>query len=630
MVQTKPQEGQEFFAPVAERTARILSVNLTELCKSVVRDDEWLVRFPPVEFLENSHALLNAVDCLARALHRRRFPHAVLCGPPGVGKSTVAYRLALHVASGQYPRLASTTTNWIDCSSVGACNARRLLESITSLLERREDMILVLHGLRKLLIDSASSNARADLLGLTSAACGRIVATMTGWEYQQVIASDSTLRQRLSRIDCEEPDSETSVSLCRRRAEQLCHLYGQEIENSIVDRTVELGAMFLMHRPEPARSLGVLEQVFDDVAFDRLHSGRKVARVQLNDVIRRLAAETGLPAETVRGQDSGADFRAALRDAVVGQDHAVSVVARELQLIKAGLSEPGKPASVLMFAGMSGVGKTELAKRIAELYSGSRRLKVYSMGSFTEPHSVSGIIGVPPGYVGFEEGGRLINELNADPYSVFLLDESEKCHPNIWKPFLNLFDEGWIADQRGVRAYADRAIFILTTNAGDRAIQQLVESGSDKAAIEEKVRSTLSRVRHERSSQAVFPPQFLARLKQIIVFNPLDETALRGITERACRRVTGLWRQRRRVELVIEQPVIEWITSKAVDRSRQTSGNEGGRIVRKLISEFVELAIQEQAILNPEAYESAGVIHIRMRTPDETTQMAAVEVVFVH
>jgi ATP-dependent Clp protease ATP-binding subunit ClpA len=125
---------------------------------------------------------------------------------------------------------------------------------------------------------------------------------------------------------------------------------------------------------------------------------------------------------------------------------------------------------VLLFAGMTGVGKTELAKRIAELYSTSKRLTTYAMGNFTEPHSVSGIIGVPPGYVGHEDGGRLINELNADPYSVFLLDEAEKCHPNVWKPFLNLFDEGWIMGHRGVKAHADRAIFILTTNAGDKTI----------------------------------------------------------------------------------------------------------------------------------------------------------------
>src|SRR5690606_11550156 len=149
---------------------------------------------------------------------------------------------------------------------------------------------------------------------------------------------------------------------------------------------------------------------------------------------------TGVPVETLSGDGGSADYEAALKASVVGQTEAVEVVATELKLIKAGLTEPDRPASVLLFAGMTGVGKTELAKALAWLYSPMGRLHVYSMGNFTKPHTVSGIIGVPPGYVCHDHGGRLVNELNADPYAVFLLDEAEKAHPNMWKPFLNLFD----------------------------------------------------------------------------------------------------------------------------------------------------------------------------------------------
>ena len=167
------------------------------------------------------------------------------------------------------------------------------------------------------------------------------------------------------------------------------------------------------------------------------------------------------------------------------------------------------------------------------------------MGNYTEPHSVSGIIGVPPGYVGHEHGGRLINELNADPYSVFLLDEAEKAHPNVWKPFLNLFDEGWIEDQRGIRAHADRAIFILTTNAGDQTIAQMARSGRSEDEISEHVKNTLSRVRHERSSQPVFTPQFLARIRRILVFAPLNESAMTGICRKQVQTMQSLWKQHR-------------------------------------------------------------------------------------
>ena len=310
------------------------------------------------------------------------------------------------------------------------------------------------------------------------------------------------------------------------------------------------------------------------------------------------------------GESDEVDFESALTAAVMGQEEAVRQTANELRLIKAGLSEPGKPAAVLLFAGMTGVGKTELAKRIAELYSTSRRLQIYSMGNFTEPHSVSGIIGVPPGYVGHEEGGRLINELNADPYSVFLLDEAEKCHPNIWKPFLNLFDEGWIVDQRGVKAYADRAIFILTTNAGERNIAQMAKSGKPREEIAEKVKQALSRVRHERSTQPVFPPQFLSRIKRTVVFNPLDEEAMIGITQRACDRMRHLWQQKREKQIDVEADLIQSIGRRAHQLNEQINGDEGGRIVRKLVSDLIESRVQDAAMEDSDSYRRCRAIRV--------------------
>ena len=215
---------------------------------------------------------------------------------------------------------------------------------------------------------------------------------------------------------------------------------------------------------------------------------------------------------------------------------------------------------------------------------------------------MSGIIGVPPGYVGHEDGGRLINELSADPYSVFLLDEAEKCHPNIWKPFLNLFDEGWIADQRGVRARAERAIFLLTTNAGDRQIAQLFQREADPEEVEEQVRKTLLRVKQERSTQPVFPPQFLSRIRRIVVFRPLNEAAMVGIARKCCEQLATRWRAKRGKEVVIEAEVTENLGRRADGLNTQANGNEGGRIVQKLVRDRIESAIQLAAVERPEAY----------------------------
>jgi ATP-dependent Clp protease ATP-binding subunit ClpA len=186
---------------------------------------------------------------------------------------------------------------------------------------------------------------------------------------------------------------------------------------------------------------------------------------------------------------------------VLKSDNAVRAVATELSLIKAGMTDPDKPASVMLFVGQTGTGKTELAKALARFYSTSKRLQVYTLGNFVESHSVSGIIGVPPGYVGHHLGGRLVNELNADPYCVFLLDEAGKAHPDVLQPFLNLFDEGWVRDQRGVKAYGDKAIFILTTNVAQRMIADLARTGEPPDQIAEKVKASLSQIRHQHANR---------------------------------------------------------------------------------------------------------------------------------
>jgi ATP-dependent Clp protease ATP-binding subunit ClpA len=305
-----------------------------------------------------------------------------------------------------------------------------------------------------------------------------------------------------------------------------------------------------------------------------------------------------------------------LTEAVLGQDEAIGAVVTELQLIKSGLTEADKPASVMLFAGMTGVGKTELAKRIANIYSASKQLHVYTMANFTEPHSVSGIIGVPPGYVGHEQGGRLINELNADPYSVFLLDEAEKCHPNVWKPFLNLFDEGWIVDQRGVKAHADRAIFILTSNAGDNAISQMTAQNKPMGEIVEHVKNRLSKIRLERSTQPVFPPQFLSRIKRILVFRPLGEPAMIEIARKLTRAMAEKWLSKRAKQVIVPETSLEQIGRRAFALNEAARGQEGGRLIARLIAEHIEAPMQEAALEWPDEYEHAARIIVDLREAD--------------
>jgi ATP-dependent Clp protease ATP-binding subunit ClpC len=270
-----------------------------------------------------------------------------------------------------------------------------------------------------------------------------------------------------------------------------------------------------------------------------------------------------------------------------------------------------KPASVMMFIGQTGTGKTEMAKALARLYSSTRRLKTFTLGNYSEPHSVSGLIGVPAGYVGHEQGGRLVNELNADPYGVFLLDEADKAHPDVMQPFLNLFDEGWICDQRGVKAYANRAIFILTTNVGQRQIADMCKAGQGDAEIVFSIKESLARIRHPKCNRPVFTPEFLSRMKRIVVFRSLSEEAMLRIAARMAKNMQEEWLIQRHKSLVIADNLIDWIGRKSFAMNEKSNGREGGRIVRKCFTELVDSSLQTALAADPRGYRLSKRIVLR-------------------
>jgi ATP-dependent Clp protease ATP-binding subunit ClpA len=218
---------------------------------------------------------------------------------------------------------------------------------------------------------------------------------------------------------------------------------------------------------------------------------------------------------------------------------------------------------------------------------------------------------VPPGYVGHEQGGRLVNDLIADPYGVFLLDEADKAHPDVMQPFLNLFDEGWICDQRGVKAYASHAIFVLTTNVGQRQIGDMCKEEKSIEEIRSTMRESLARIRHPKSNRPVFTPEFLARIKRLIVFRSLDLVAMRGICRKVISELQRDWHSKRQKELRVEPELVELIAKIACEMNEHANGKEGGRIVRKLLANHVESVLMRQIALQPDRYKACQIVHLK-------------------
>ena len=555
-------------------------------------------------------------DRLARALHRRVGGHALITGLRGVGKTAAVRELARRAATGAIPFLKRRRFLWVDARNVAPDQSGGCLAAIFHKVGDESDVVLCLDGLGALLRGPGGTSHAAAFRTLLDGSSVRVVGLLNRWEYVDLVSGDPEALEPFTRVDLEEPTEEVAEVIAYRAALELAGDYDLEIGREVARKAVTLSSSFLLGERLPAKAVKILRRACDELDYERAQLGRARRGVTEGDIVRVVGDLTGLSEATLAGEGGDADLETALTMAVVGQADAVRVVADELALIKAGLAEPGKPASVLLFAGMTGVGKTELAKRLAELYSTSKRLQTYSMGNYLESHTVSGIIGVPPGYVGHEAGGRLINELNADPHAVFLLDEAEKCHPNVWKPFLNLFDEGWIVDAKGVKAHADRAIFILTTNAGDDAIAQMSRTGSTDEAIEAHVKSTLARVRQERSGQPVFPPQFLARIKRVVIFRPLDEGAMIAIATKIVARVAAVWAQRRDKDLAVAADLVAWIGRLSFRLNEASGGKEGGRIVRKLVAELIEGPVQRAAARQAVEYNRARTITVRAAEPE--------------
>lgn len=359
------------------------------------------------------------------------------------------WEVARRAAAGELQFLVGKRFLWLDCRQIPTQAGPQTFASLLMSLKDREDLVLCLDRFGEMLAGEVGTIVKRQIRLAVSTSRLQIIGIMSNREYDELISGDQEMLELFDRVAIEEPDEAATLPILQHVRGFLEEEYGLRVDDQAISRAVNLTANYVMNERLPAKAIKILERACDDVDFDRRQLGACGDSVTVEHIVRVVADISGVPETTLTGVGDSIDYRATLEQLVFGQPEAVGVVATELGLIRSGLVDPSKPASVMLFAGQTGTGKTELAKIIAKLYSSSKRLHTYSMGNFTEPHSVSGVIGVPPGYVGYDAGGRLVNELNADPYSVILLDEVEKCHPDVLKPFLHLFDEGWVADQRG-------------------------------------------------------------------------------------------------------------------------------------------------------------------------------------
>jgi len=554
-------------------------------------------------------------------LARRRKNNAVLIGEAGVGKTAIAEGLARRIAEGDVPEaLQDTRVVALDLAGMIAGTQyrgqfeQRLKDVLGEVAESEGRIILFVDELHTVL-GAGNAEGAMDAANILKPMLARgelrMIGATTLAEYRK-IERDSALARRFSAVMVEEPSVEETVEILRGLRDVYAFHHDLEISDEALEAAARLSDRYITEYHLPDKAIDLVDQA---AAKLRLSAGEdpEVARLraeiekleadkreaieaeeyedaaklkQLAEQARErlealgasesassdrlvvgeaeiaavIAARTGIPVgELVEGESERlAHLEDDLHERVVGQDEAVEVVADTIRRARVGLAEGDRPVGTFLFLGPTGVGKTELVKALAErLFSTEKALVRIDMSEYREPHTVARLIGSPPGYVGYGDGGQLTEPVRRRPYSVVLLDEIEKAHPDVWNVLLQLMDDGRLTDGEGRTVDFTNAIVVMTSNLGAGAAKRGV--GFTASAGEPDAERMLA------AAKQAFLPEFLNRIDEIVLFRPLDEAQVERITAQIVARVARRLREERGIELEVDAALIARLAREGFD-----------------------------------------------------------------
>ena len=535
-------------------------------------------------------------ESLVKVFFRKNGRIVLLHGDPGIGLSSVADMLAAELRRGKYPSLRQMQVIRFDLATVEEAEYDQTVLKLLRFIEDEPERIYVLEGFTKYMREH-----NAEITRRFQHSTYRLVIIAGETDFTELDKDGEQLRASMTPIAVSEPAKQETLKMIELALPQLEKEYGVTFAKGLGQVAYRMADDYLISQRFPKKAIDILAMTASDAAAEAEMKGRPNPTVDKGQLAAVMAEKTGLPAETILGTGADKDYVYLLSQNLVGQEAAVQKVAGRLDLIQKGMVDKKAPAAVFVFAGLSGTGKTELAKQIAQIYANSRKLITFSMENFGEAHSVSRLIGTPPGYVGYEEGGKLINDLNKDPYSVVLLDEVEKAHPAVWDPFLNLFDEGIITDMRGVSASGSKAFFVLTSNIGQYEIADMLRRGRPTEEIENVVKNKFNTEKHQKSGENCFRPEFIGRIMRrggIVVFNALSLEALKGIAQHNFNKIARNYGETHESRLVCDDEVLEMIAKIVFDKNEKAiqrgNGYFGGRELDNLMNQFISEKLASQ------------------------------------
>ncbi len=530
-------------------------------------------------------------------LSRRSKNNPVLIGEPGVGKTAVAEGLALAMAHGEAPAcLGGKRIVSLDIPAMLAGTKYRgdfedRVKSVLKDVRRAGDVILFVDELHTI-VGAGSAEGSIDAANILKPALGRgevqIIGATTPEEYRRYIEKDAALERRFQPVQICEPDAALALEMLRSLRPALEKHHRLRFSEQSMEAACALSARYIADRFLPDKAIDLLDEAGAAV---RIQGGREVTE---EDVAKVLSIWTGIPAAGL-SETEGERLMALedrLRERIVGQDEAVRAVARAVRRGRVGLKDPARPVGSFLFCGPTGVGKTELCRALADaVYGDASAVIRLDMSEYMEKHSVSRLIGSPPGYVGYEDGGQLTEKVRRRPWSVVLFDEIEKAHEDVWSILLQIMDDGHLSDSTGRRVDFANTVVVMTSNIGAKAItERRLPLGF---AAGESAEDSAMREQVQKELRATFKPEFLNRVDEIIVFHRLGKAELLAITRRLLSEEAGRF-EALGVELHVPEEAVRLLAERG--RAEDAGARPLRRTVRREITDRAAQLLLEGAV----------------------------------
>jgi ATP-dependent Clp protease ATP-binding subunit ClpA len=524
------------------------------------------------------------IERMIQVLCRRRKNNPLLVGEPGVGKTALAEGLALRIQQGHVPDVLKTAKVYaLDLGALIAGTRYRgdfeeRVKQVLDRLEKEENAILFIDEIHSLVGAGAASGGAMDAGNLLKPALAngslRCIGSTTFNDVKQSFDRDRALSRRFQKIDVLEPsEAETLEILKGLRLHYEAH-HGVQFTDEALEAAVALSSRHLQDLHLPDKAIDVLDEA--GAAQKLLPDGERsqsIGPAQIEQIVAKMAR---VPVQSVSSDDKRAlaELDAELKRVIFGQDGPIDEVASAIKLSRSGLRSPEKPIGNFLFAGPTGVGKTELARQLARIM-GIEFVR-FDMSEYMEKHAVSRLIGAPPGYVGYEEGGLLIDAIRKTPHAVLLLDEIEKAHPDMFAILLQVMDHATLTDSHGRKADFRHVILIMTTNAGARDLSdrhmgfaEHGKGGSSRGALER-----------------MFTPEFRNRLDAIVNFNALGTSEIEKVVDKQIDEVRTMVAGKK-VTIELDPEARTWLAAKGFDRAF------GARPMARLIERVIKKPLSE-------------------------------------